>query len=132
MTVFLDRHSRPETNSLILVENHQTGTVLIDRCIGHANPLKIFSAKVIELHNNCLLPQTLIGASNSKSIGWDINISWALRHKFRISASGKFIILIFLESRTRFKRFSYDVYLRFFRFSEMCRYIYLTNQNVQS
>lgn len=74
------------------------------------------------MHNNCLLPPTLIGASNSKSIGWDMNISWALRHKFRMSASGKFIILIFLESRTKFKRFSYDVYRRFITFSESMTY----------
>jgi len=75
-------HSLPKTSSWHQEEIHHTQKVSIDRNTDHEHHLK-------EIRQGRILPQILIGASNSNKIGWFIKISLDFKHNPLTSYSVK-------------------------------------------
>ena len=86
------QHNLPKKDSWPLVENLHTQTTAASPSIGRECHLKQRRALVINIHRDtdlqhAFLPQILIGASNSRRLGWLMKISLAVKHSCRISCS---------------------------------------------
>ena len=101
----LDLHSRRGKGSLLQEENRHIRIVAGDHSIGRECHHRSSTKSVIHAPAiDCTDALTLMGASSSSNIGWEMKISRAFVHKYRISASNSCTCFPGLLPRTSRRR----------------------------
>lgn len=102
--VYLYQRSHQETGSWLLGGNRRTRTIGGDRNIDREYHHKSVGNQWKFLYSGTRSIHTLIGASNSNNIGWEMKISRALVHRYLISASNNWTCFPGLLPRTSNRR----------------------------